>query len=78
MLHRPQVTETITKVDVADRNIWSSAEYVHNLYDEGKDKAFYLCPDKINHADVRYTFYPRDQQCKAGHIHPLTMTPLGR
>ena len=48
----PQVTEAITKVDVADRNIWSSAEYVHNLYDEGKDKAFYLCPDKINHADV--------------------------
>ena len=48
-----QVTESITKVDVFDKTIWSSAEYVHNAYLEGKDKAFYLCPDRINAADVR-------------------------
>jgi hypothetical protein len=47
-----QVTEAITKVDVCDLNIWSSAEYVHNWYIEGKDKAFYLCLDRINHAEV--------------------------
>lgn len=47
-----QVTESITKVDVFDKSIWSSAEYVHNHYIEGKDKAFYLCPDRINDAEV--------------------------
>ncbi|KAG1679963.1 hypothetical protein FOA52_007027 [Chlamydomonas sp. UWO 241] len=47
-----QLTEAITQVDVADLAIWSSAEYVHNMYIEGRDKAFYLCPDRINAATV--------------------------
>lgn len=40
------------QVDVYEKNIWSSAEYVHNHFIEGKDKAFYLAPDRINDAEV--------------------------
>lgn len=40
------------QVDVYEKFIWSSAEYVHNQFIEGKDKAFYLCPDRINDAEV--------------------------
>ena len=64
----PQVTESITKVDVADRDIWSSAEYVHNQYEEGRDKAFYLCPDRINHAEVRGGGAGRAQDGRLGEV----------
>ena len=40
------------KVDVSEKNIWASAEYAHNYYIEGKEKAFYLAPDRINDAEV--------------------------
>jgi hypothetical protein len=40
------------QVDVHEKHIWSSAEYVHNQFLEGKDKAFYLAPDRINDAEV--------------------------
>ena len=39
------------KVDVSEKNIWASAEYAHNYYIEGKEKAFYLAPDRINDAE---------------------------
>lgn len=47
-----QLTETIRKVDIYEKNIWSAGEYVHNHFIEGKDKALYLCPDRINDAEV--------------------------
>lgn len=48
-----QLTETIRKVSVLDKHIWSAGEYVHNHFIEGKDNAFYLSPDRINDAAVR-------------------------
>ncbi|MEW5302522.1 MAG: hypothetical protein WDW36_005300 [Sanguina aurantia] len=47
-----QLTETIRKVSVLDKHIWSAGEYVHNHFIEGKDNAFYLSPDRINDAAV--------------------------
>ncbi len=47
-----QLTETIRRVDIFGKNIWSAGEYVHNHFIEGKDKALYLCPDRINAAEV--------------------------
>eukprot|EP00198_Chlamydomonas_reinhardtii_P000372 XP_001689707.1 bardet-biedl syndrome 7 protein [Chlamydomonas reinhardtii] len=47
-----QLTETIRRVDVFEKNIWSAGEYVHNHFIEAKDKALYLCPDRINDAEV--------------------------
>ncbi|KXZ55148.1 hypothetical protein GPECTOR_3g298 [Gonium pectorale] len=47
-----QLTETIRRVDIFEKNIWSAGEYVHNHFIEGKDKALYLCPDRINAAEV--------------------------
>ncbi|GFH06074.1 Bardet-Biedl syndrome 7 protein, partial [Haematococcus lacustris] len=46
------ITESIRKVSVHDKLIWTSAEYVHNQFVEGKDKAFYLAPDRINDAEL--------------------------
>ncbi|GAX76228.1 hypothetical protein CEUSTIGMA_g3672.t1 [Chlamydomonas eustigma] len=70
-----QITETISKVDVADKNIWSSGEYIHNMYIEGKDHAFYLCPDRINHAEVMPLISPNDYlpalACQDRHIRVL-------
>ncbi len=40
------------QVDVFDKFIWSSAEFVHHQFIEGKDKAFFLSPDRINDAEV--------------------------
>ncbi len=64
--HRPH-THTISllyydpplQVDVFEKNIWSSGEYVHNHFIEGRDKALYLCPDRINDAEVRPPPTPR-------------------
>ena len=47
-----QVTETIKRVDIHDKDIWTAGEYVHNHYIEGKDQSFFLCPDRINAAEV--------------------------
>ncbi|KAG2493069.1 hypothetical protein HYH03_008732 [Edaphochlamys debaryana] len=47
-----QLTETIRRVDIFEKNIWSAGEYVHNHFIEGRDKALYLCPDRINDATV--------------------------
>ena len=55
-----QLTESITKVHVFEKSIWSSAEYVHNEYLEGKDKAFFLCPDRINDAEVSLVVLPAE------------------
>jgi hypothetical protein len=39
-------------VDVAGNLIWSSAEFVHHQFVEGRDRAFYLAPDRIRAAEV--------------------------
>ncbi|GIL85198.1 hypothetical protein Vretimale_10813 [Volvox reticuliferus] len=55
-----QLTETIRRVDVFEKNIWSAGEYVHNHFIEGKDKALYLSPDRINDAEVVPLFSPME------------------
>jgi len=75
-----QITETIRRVDVYDKNIWSSAEYVHNHFIEGKDKAFYLCPDRINGAEVVPLISKDDWSpvlaCQDRHIRVLSGTDV--
>ncbi|PNH08710.1 Bardet-Biedl syndrome 7 protein [Tetrabaena socialis] len=55
-----QLTETIRRVDISEKNIWSAGEYVHNHFIEGRDKALYLCPDRINDAEVVPLAGPND------------------
>lgn len=42
------LTESIRSIVVEDTKIWSGCEYIYNLYDDGKDKAFYMASDAIN------------------------------
>jgi Bardet-Biedl syndrome 7 protein len=42
------LTETIYSIVVEDTRIWTGCEYVYNLYDNGKDSAFFISPDRIN------------------------------
>lgn len=42
------LTETITSISVEDTRIWTGCEFIYNLYDNGKDSAYFISPDKIN------------------------------
>lgn len=42
------LSETITTMVVEETKIWTGAEYVFNLFDNGKDSEFFMCPDRIN------------------------------
>ena len=42
------LTESIRTIAVEDTKIWTGCEYIHNLYDNGQDTAFYMCRDQIN------------------------------
>lgn len=42
------LTESIRNIAVEDTKIWTGCEYIYNLYDNGQDKAFYMCRDQIN------------------------------
>lgn len=37
-----------------DTKIWTGCEYIYNLYDNGQDKAFYMCRDQINALAVEH------------------------
>mmetsp|Transcript_18765 Transcript_18765/g.40356 ORF Transcript_18765/g.40356 Transcript_18765/m.40356 type:complete len:735 (+) Transcript_18765:308-2512(+) len=71
-----QLTEALRKVHVFEKNIWLAAEYVHNHYIEGKDKAFYLCPDRINDSEVLPLISAQDYcpalACQDRHIRLLS------
>lgn len=42
------LSESINNMSVEETRIWTSCEYVYNLYDNGKDAAYFLSRDKIN------------------------------
>eukprot|EP01038_Epipyxis_sp_PR26KG_P007245 gene7245-9877_t len=42
------LTETISNISVEDTRIWTGCEFVYNLYDNGKDTAYFICKDQIN------------------------------
>lgn len=70
-----QLTEALSRVDVFDKNIWSAGEYVHNHFIEGREKAFYLAPDRINDAEVMPLISPQDYcpvlACQDRHVRVL-------
>lgn len=46
------LTETIQSISVEDTRIWTGCEYIYNLYDNGKDTAYFISKDKINNVIV--------------------------
>uniref|UniRef100_A0A7S1C5K1 Bardet-Biedl syndrome 7 protein homolog n=1 Tax=Bicosoecida sp. CB-2014 TaxID=1486930 RepID=A0A7S1C5K1_9STRA len=42
------LSETITAMVVEDSKIWTGAEYVFNVFDNGRDVEFFMAPDRIN------------------------------
>ncbi len=46
------LTEPIISIAADESKIWSSCDYVHNTYDNGKDVDYYMAPDKINDSVV--------------------------
>ena len=46
------LTETIQNISVEDTRIWTGCEYIYNLYDNGKDTAYFISKDRINHVVV--------------------------
>ena len=48
-----QLTEQIRRVDIFDKNIWTTGEFVSNHFIEGKDESLFVCPDRITDSEVR-------------------------
>jgi Bardet-Biedl syndrome 7 protein len=46
------LTETIQSIAVEDTRIWTGCEFLHNLYDNGKEVAYYISSGQINHLSV--------------------------
>lgn len=42
------LTETINNIIVDDSKLWTSCEFIYNMYNNGIDKEFYMCKDIIN------------------------------
>lgn len=42
------LSETITCMKVEDSKIWTGAEFVFNVFDNGRDVEFFMAPDRIN------------------------------
>lgn len=42
------LTETIQQLSTEDTRIWTTCEYLHNVYDNGKEMAYYISPGQIN------------------------------
>lgn len=41
-------TETIRSICIEDTRIWTGCEFIHNIYDNGKDSGFFAAQDAIN------------------------------
>lgn len=48
------LTETIQCVAVEDTRIWTGCEHIYNLYDNGKDAAYYVAKGQINDLAVSH------------------------
>ena len=42
------LTEDIRNIVVEDTKIWTGCEFIYNVYDDGRDTAFYMSRDQIN------------------------------
>lgn len=42
------LTETINNIIVDDSKLWTSCEFIYNMYNNGVDKEFFMCKDIIN------------------------------
>eukprot|EP00906_Rhabdomonas_costata_P037409 RCo052665 len=48
------LTEPLCNMAVRSPFIWTAGEYVLNVFEEGRESAFYMCPDRINHLTVEH------------------------
>eukprot|EP00201_Polytomella_parva_P019649 CAMPEP_0175047856 /NCGR_PEP_ID=MMETSP0052_2-20121109/5842_1 /TAXON_ID=51329 ORGANISM="Polytomella parva, Strain SAG 63-3" /NCGR_SAMPLE_ID=MMETSP0052_2 /ASSEMBLY_ACC=CAM_ASM_000194 /LENGTH=619 /DNA_ID=CAMNT_0016311807 /DNA_START=124 /DNA_END=1979 /DNA_ORIENTATION=- len=55
-----QLMESIQHIDVYEKSLWTSGEYGFNHFFDGKDKDFFLSPDRINAAEVLPIASPTD------------------
>lgn len=46
------LTEEISNVAVHETEVWVFGEYVHNSFEDCKEKNFYIAPDRINASEV--------------------------
>ncbi|OQS03872.1 hypothetical protein THRCLA_03847 [Thraustotheca clavata] len=42
------LSETINRVFTYDSQLWTATDYVYNQFENGQDKYFYMCQDRIN------------------------------
>lgn len=54
------LTETIQSIWVEDTRIWTGCENIYNLYDNGKDAAYFISKGQIN--DLVVTNFTRDNE----------------
>lgn len=57
------LSETLSGLYVQDTRIWSTGEFVYNVFDNARDKHFYMAPDRIN--DMTCTRVTRDTEVDA-------------
>ena len=48
------LTETINHIAIDETKLWTSCEFIYNLYNNGADKDFYMCRDIINQMIVEH------------------------
>ncbi|CAM9601029.1 unnamed protein product, partial [Chrysoparadoxa australica] len=41
------LSETIHTMAVGQTQIWTGCEYIYNMYDDGEDAGFVMCPDRV-------------------------------
>ncbi|EQC39334.1 hypothetical protein SDRG_03539 [Saprolegnia diclina VS20] len=42
------LSETINRVFTYDTHLWTATDYIYNQFENGQDKHFYMCQDRIN------------------------------
>ena len=60
------LTETIKHIAVEDTRIWTGCEHIFNIYDSGKDVAFFMCRDQINSLYVDHVSRDSDYDAVLG------------
>lgn len=75
------LTEEMRNIVVDDTKIWSSCEFIYNLYDNGQDTAFHMCADQINAIAIdkvtRETEYEAILACQDNRLRIIQGSALG-
>ncbi|CAM9525509.1 unnamed protein product [Ectocarpus fasciculatus] len=75
------LTEEMRTIVVDDTKIWSSCEFIFNLYDNGQDTGFYMCADQINDMTIdkvtRDTEYEAILACQDNRLRVIQGSSLG-